>query len=457
MKVKKIQLTSYGRFSQIEVPLAPTPERTSNITVIIGNNGAGKTSLLSALATALSWFVGRLRTEKGNGSPILETEIKNDSSTAQIDIEVFDAQGQEHNHDAYEEDFIFHWSLSKTRKGRISESSSDYFDVTRLANHYRAQLTTNSTTSLPLIAFYPVERVVLDIPLKIRGKHSFQQLDGYDNSLNQGVDFRRFFEWFRKREDAENETSISQELLVNLSSKPDINPQLWKILSDLHTSTRDKQLAAVRSAITTFMPDFSNLRVQRKPKLRMVIDKQGTTLDVAQLSQGEKSLMALVGSIASRLAMMNPSLENPLLGDGIVLIDEIDLHLHPKWQRSLLSRFSETFTNCQFIATTHSPIIISDTKDILCLCLNDGNLIELPNLYGFDANQVLLEAMDTDIRNPYISTQLLSLLDHIQNGDLDNAKLMLKTISQDIPENNIELIKAKLLIKRLEIQRAKNN
>ncbi|MFM5679276.1 hypothetical protein ACET57_20090 [Aeromonas veronii] len=86
----------------------------------------------------------------------------------------------------------------------------------KLADEYRARLTEQENVSLPLIAFYPVERVVLDIPLKIKEKHSFRQLDGYDNSLSQGVDFRRFFEWFREREDSENESVIPTEVLNEL-------------------------------------------------------------------------------------------------------------------------------------------------------------------------------------------------------------------------------------------------
>jgi predicted ATP-binding protein involved in virulence len=85
------------------------------------------------------------------------------------------------------------------------------------------------------------------------------------------------------------------------------------------------------------MPYMDNLSVRRRPRLHMAIDKNGETLNVAQLFQGEKSLMALVGDIARRLAMLNPALDNPLTGDGIVSIDEVDLHLHPSWQRSLIN------------------------------------------------------------------------------------------------------------------------
>ena len=98
-------------------------------------------------------------------------------------------------------------------------------------------------------------------------------------------------------------------------------------LTNFISHDQDKQLSAVRRAIETFMPDLNNLRVKRKPRLRMTIEKKGSKslLDVKQLSQGEKSLMTLVGDIARRLAMMNPALENPLEGEGVVLIDEIDV------------------------------------------------------------------------------------------------------------------------------------
>jgi predicted ATP-binding protein involved in virulence len=93
-----------------------------------------------------------------------------------------------------------------------------------------------------------------------------------------------------------------------------------------------------------------------------------------QLSQGEKSLI-LVGDIARRLAMMNPKLDNPLLGKGIILIDEIDMHLHPQWQRSIIQRLQTTFPNCQFILTTHSPLVISDTQNILVYDLDGQELM----------------------------------------------------------------------------------
>jgi len=455
MDINKLALDNVGRFTDLEIQLAPTGKHLSNITVLVGNNGAGKTTILKSLATSLSWLVARIRTEKGNGNHISEEEISNGNSGAIITIVVSDCTHARTNlPNAAHEAHLFAWGIARGRHGRKATVHSSLTDASVLADHYRNQLTADTNASIPLIAYYPVERSVLEIPLKIRTRHSFDQLDGYDNSLNRGVDFRRFFEWFREREDSENETGVSDTALAEISGKFGKDSDIWKTLSQLKASSRDRQLTAVRTAIAAFMPGFTNLRVQRKPRLHMAIDKDGVTLNVSQLSQGEKSMMALVGDIARRLAMMNQSLDNPLQGDGIVLIDEVDLHLHPKWQRSLIRQLSETFPNCQFVLTTHSPLVISDAKDVLVYVLDDGELREHNGLYGLDANQVLLEVMDTDVRNSEVQKRLNQLLKHLQDGELENAKGLFHVLSQDLPEGHLELAKAALLIRKLELRRA---
>lgn len=203
-------------------------------------------------------------------------------------------------------------------------------------------------------------------------------------------------------------------------------------------------------------PGFENLKVRRKPRLHMSIDKEGQTLNVLQLSQGEKSLMALVGDIARRLAMMNPGLENPLHGDGVVLIDEVDMHLHPQWARTIIQRLTDTFPNCQLVLTTHSPLVIGDCKDVLVYSLDNGELTEVPSQYGQDANSVLLEVMDTAIRNERVANRLNDLLDLIQDRHFDKANALLAELKAELPANNLELTKASLLLRKEELRRAQD-
>jgi len=451
MNVKQFKLHNIGRFQHLNVPLAPTENFAGNVTIFIGNNGSGKTSLLNSLATSLSWLVSRLRTEKGSGSPIVETVIKNGANSSAIDVDLT------YKNDNSEQEIS--WRLAKTRQGRVGDYRTKLDQVTQLCRHFRESLSENDQLSLPLIAFYPVDRGVLDIPLKIRDKHHFMQMDGYDNSLSQGVDFRRFFEWFRDREDSENESGISDDVVNSLKKswvklgKDAFLTAVDEILKQ-HKLSKDLQLNAVRNAISHFMPDFNNLRVRRKPHLYMSIDKEGETLNVLQLSQGEKSLMALVGDIARRLAMMNPALENPLHGDGIVLIDEVDMHLHPQWQRSLVARLTQTFPNIQFILTTHSPLVISDCENSLVYLLDGDELRPYDELYGEDVNSVLLAVMDTAIRNEVIDEQLGDLLDAIQDRQFTKARALLEKLKKVLPESNIELIKAQLLLRKQELRSA---
>ena len=436
MQIKKLELKNFARFKELAIDFAPQNDAQGNVTVFIGNNGSGKTAILKSLALSLSWLVARIERERGSGSPISELDISNGTHFAQISLTV-EEQGK-----------AFQWTLAKTAKGKKSKAESSLIDTTKLADIYRTQISENNAASLPLIAYYPAERVVIDVPLEINTRNSFEQLDGYNKALSHGIDFQSFFEWFRDREDIENEVKLMYleeiDFMIGDAKYLDILPIV------------DPHLETVRNAINSFMPSFSKLRVQRKPFLRMLVNKKNELLDILQLSQGEKSLMALVGDIARRLAMMNPALENPLLGEGVVMIDQIDMHLHPKWQRSIVQNLQNTFPNCQFILTTHSPAVISDSPNLLVYELNDGEVTQLPNLYGMDVNMVLLQEMDTEVRNTQIEQQLNDLFNTIQVRELESAKEKLIQLEKLLPMNNSDLLKARLLLRKMELRHAEN-
>ena len=135
-------------------------------------------------------------------------------------------------------------------------------------------------------------------------------------------------------------------------------------------SAAKKHLQVLRSAVDIFLPTYKNLRPTDEKPSRLLIDQDGITLDVGQLSDGERGVLALVLDLARRLSQANPSLDDPLSeGHAVVLIDELDLHLHPKWQRQIVHNLTRTFPRCQFIATTHSPFVIQS--------LQHGKLINL--------------------------------------------------------------------------------
>lgn len=174
MEINRFKVTDVGRFTELDIQLAPSAKHPSNVTVLVGNNGAGKTTLLKSLATSLSWLVARIRTEKGNGNYLAEEDIRNGASSALILIGVVDeSHARSSRPDANPEDALFTWGIARGRQGRKAHIHSSLGDVSLLADHYRNELTADDKSSLPLIAYYPVERSVLEIPLKIRTKHTF--------------------------------------------------------------------------------------------------------------------------------------------------------------------------------------------------------------------------------------------------------------------------------------------
>lgn len=398
-----------------------------HLNVFVGTNGSGKSSILDATAIMLSWLVNRIRSTSASGRPIGEADIRNGSPAAAIEITCHD-------------EGYFSWSLAKARSGHSRKDHvSVLLSTTERAKHYQTIISDSfGSINIPTLAYYPVNRTVLDIPLRIRNKHHFGLLDAYDGALTSGANFRTFFEWFREREDLENENRRYQNDLI----KPDgyVFP--------------DPQLDAVRRALATFMPDFTNLTVRRKP-LRMEVEKQGKRLTVNQLSDGEKCLMALIGDLARRLAIANPMRQNPLEGDGVILIDEIDLHLHPKWQRILIPRLREIFPNCQFLISTHSPHVIThiQPKHLHLLKMESGALevVAVTESYGKSVDRILEDIMGLETTRPdEVHHDLQKMHDFIQQGSLFRAQAELAVLQKKIGADP-ELVKASVLIKRKEL------
>ena len=414
MKVNRLKMNSFRGISDLTLEFD-----TDEPTVFIGINGVGKSSILECLAILLSWLTKRIQTPNSNGRSFNEDDIKNGCKETHNEITISI------------NDWELVWSLTKVRKGRSQDTSSNLVGLKGVVDNIHSQLDANSYAALPLAVYYPTNRAVLDIPLKIRTKHSFEQITAYDEVLTGGrIDFRRFFEWFREREDYENELRLND--------------------SDRY---RDRQLEAVRYAFANLLDGFSNLRVRRSPLLRMTVNKQGEELIVNQLSDGEKCLLALAGDLARRLAIANPNPDcNPLEGSGVVLIDEIELHLHPKWQRAIIPNLKKTFPNCQFIITTHSPQVISDLKWVhLLRSTSEGIAIDRVPSFGKDSNRILETLMGTPERPQEIKEDLRELFRLIDKGELGKARQFRQELAHKMGEEDPEFVRADWLIQRKEI------
>jgi predicted ATP-binding protein involved in virulence len=186
----------------------------------------------------------------------------------------------------------------------------------------------------------------------------------------------------------------------------------------------------------------------------MLVDKNGETFNLEQLSDGEKNLIALVGDIARRLSIANPNDEEPLKGDGIILIDEVDLHLHPAWQRLIIPKLTELFPNCQFFVTTHSPQVLSHVKpENIFLLKNKNNELSWTKpeeSYGKNTDRILEDILGVDARPKEEKDTLRLIYELIQKNDIENAKSKIKELESLIGKDS-ELVKARVLIKRKKI------
>lgn len=415
MKIQSLQLLNFRGFKSLSIDFLP------GTTAFVGVNGVGKSTVLDALAIALSQLTWRINGHPLKARPIALDDITQGADFARITLAV-DLRGQS-----------VQWSIATNRKkGSYSDplrkSKLDDLNVAIGAldaewEHVESER--QDPYDLPLAVYYDVNRAVLDVPIRIKEKPRHTHYEVYADALDHGgADFKRFFIWFRNREDFENEQRRD-------------NPNY-----------RDRALEAVRTSIAVFT-DFRDLRIRRTP-LRMTVVKQGMELNVTQLSDGERNMLALVGDLARRLSVLNPSMSNPNLGQGVALIDEIDLHLHPKWQRTVVGSLERTFPRCQFILTTHSPQILGELKPEQIILLRPEGTSHPQVSYGLDSGQVLEEIMEATARTPGVEDALTKLFATLERNELDSAREQLNALSELAP-GIAELGGAAALLKRKEV------
>ena len=415
MKIKRLNITDFRGFSQVDIEL------DGMSTVFFGVNGVGKTSILRSVNLLYANIINKVvnRKELRQQYNIELEDIRHGRPSTQIqgdfilqnDVEIAYERGMERK------------SGKRTHTKDSLEGIAESIQA--------AYLSDDRQENVPVFVNYGTNRLVLDIPLRIRTHHEFDVYSAYEKAIENRIDFRTFFEWYRNQEDAENAIKVEKK--------------------DFGYS--DKSLEAVRTAIMAMLPGFENIHITRKPRLAMVVEKDGVNLNVSQLSDGEKCVLAMFGDLAKRLSLANPNLDNPLLGEGVVLIDEIELHMHPSWQRVILSVLKKTFPNIQFIITTHSPIVLSEVDDSykIFFMSNDGKetvINDFSRLDGFDINYILEEFMGTRSRNMKTEELVRSVYAAINEGDKENAIKNIEKLKTITNENNEDVVMAEMLMKR---------
>jgi len=411
MRIDSITLENFRGITNASVAVA------GKSTILFGINGSGKTTILKAVNLLFSNIINKVVNNRFKQGIRIETiDITNGQKAASVSI----------NFSVGQDEFSYFRTMNRSSRQRTHAKSV----IENIKQAFHEEFLLNESADMPVYINYGVNRLVLDVPLRVVKKHDFDKLAAFEKAIESKIDFRTFFEWFRNQEDIQNAMKVETKDL----------------------SYTDKSLSAVKQAISSMLDDITDIRVQRRP-LSMEVKREGRFYRIEQLSDGEKCTLALIGDIARRLALANPHNDNSNNGSGIVLIDEIELHMHPTWQRRILEVLSKTFPNIQFIITTHSPQVLGEAGDeykTFSVSLDEGlfSINQLPALNGWNTNEILEGLMETrvvSIETADLVSQMFHLIDAGLYNEAENIASVLEKRSYS---NNPDIINARMLIRK---------
>lgn len=406
MYLKKIHIKNYKAIKELDIELKP------GVNLLIGDNGAGKTSVLEGIAVALGgMFVNVSGVSTKN---MVKEDVRfiikplGDSSTSIEYCEPVSVGCMLHISDGQE----FTWNRIKEEVSATS-TKIDNKDVCM----WMKKLTNNSETNLPLISFQSAARAWRvrrgDFGTELKKKLDDRRC-GYIGCMDFSMDVKSVQQWCLKQE-------------VTLSNKGTV-----------------REYEMFKNIVASFMKEINELdnipAIYYSPQFDELVYKDDKAeMPISKLSAGYQSLLWMIMDLAYRVCMLNPELDNRKQITGIVLIDEIDLHLHPKWQWNVIEALQKTFENVQFIIATHSPIVISASKEAnLVLLDNEQEVNYLPSCYGYEVEDVLRYRQESISRPRNVK----SLVDQIENAiddtDFEIASAVLKKLKDVLGEDNSE-------------------
>lgn len=410
MRVTDLKLANVRSIKAAELRFQP------GFNLVVGDNGAGKTTVLEALAVCISEYV-RAGARGPDVRPFKKDAIR--IGAASLDVECgFVGDGSSHR-------FVLHKPRGQTegrgKKGFIGNQPAGYSrgvgqeDGSGIgagcANRAEPE-------GRPLGVLYSTARAVpRERPPRSLGARSVAYRDAL---LDRDVGLGYFASW--------------------LSMKQSIDVE------------RNQQaLTAVQSAVRRFLPGYDNLRLSGADDPVLLIDRRGETLAVRQLSHGERGILAVMLDLTWRMGHLNSELTDPAGEAGaVVLIDEIDLHLHPKWQRQIACKLTETFPRCQFIATTHSPQVIGEVEHDRIQIIAEDGVYSPTHSFGVDSSRILEEIMDTDPRTRTVLELHTQIEQEIDDDAFKLARRSLTQMIAKVGEDDPDVTRIRTLLEFLD-------
>jgi predicted ATP-binding protein involved in virulence len=371
LQLNQLSLRNFRCFADCEVNFHP------ELTVLVAENGSGKTALLDAAAAALSVVVNVLYPpEWVRRIQSSDVRLRPDSSlkmVPQLPTE-YDARGIVHN-------AAVAWgSTARTYSGKLSPSRR-FEQVRTIANEFRS-----NAAILPLVAYYGTARLWREARLTESRRSSLRNIDervsAYADCLTSSSSFRGVSAWYESRFSQTASPVYKESLTTNLA-----------------------MIQGVKTACDTVLAPtgWSNLNWDSDLHIMTAEHEVNGRLPLSMLSDGVRTMLALVADVARRCVSLNPQLSDraSIKTPGVLIVDELDMHLHPRWQQQVLGLLQSAFPALQIIVSTHSPHVLStvDKASIRVVHLSNGQVeIETPGLQtrGVESADVLASVMGVD-------------------------------------------------------------
>ena len=334
MFIKEVELKNFKCFEESKFFFE------KNFTAIIGDNGSGKTALLDAISRGLTRLLGELAenyTNRHSYKNLLGDEIRTISNKMGSKIALEKMQ---------------EYGIKITNSDTLSWGTDFFFRKEGLDEYtylIKNDVAEGKIINLPFIGYYKTSRHWSNENFKDDSLYpNSSRLAPYNDALNISTSFKTLTAWFRRM------AFIQFQRQGNVPEIIDVSNAMVKVIENaknIDLGNAEVYFSAVHNELIVNIGD-------------------GQELPIRMLSDGYRNTLGMIGDIAYRMAELNPHLTTN--SPGIVLIDELDLHLHPKWQRHIVNDLKTIFPNCQFIVTTHSPFIIQS--------LESGELLKLDEM-----------------------------------------------------------------------------
>lgn len=421
MKINDINIKNFKGIENIDLIF------DEQFNVLIGENGAGKSSILDAISIGLGTFLMNTTASfglKGTKSrPLLKDEIRkvivSDNNIELSDVELSGTFC------INSIDTCIPWKREQ-KIGAKNLTVRDAYELKRYGRDIVEGLHTN--LDFPLFANHTTGRLWGQIyeksktEKKIEYEKTGSRLDGYYACLDPRSIDQKFLNWFKTYEDS------------------------------ILKFNKDRALYdAFTGAITAMVKDWNEIHFHWGLDDLLGKNEEGKWVQLRNLSDGYKGIISLTADIAYRAIKLNPHLgERAVLDtEGIVLIDELDMHLHPKWQRHIVEDLKRTFPKIQFIVTTHSPFIVQSLKADEVINLDGNQLSENPDVLTIEENALFMGVSDDNSqkfeRKEKLATEYLSLL----NGSNPSQEALAKLDELLIEFSDDPAFVAKLKLEKL--------